>query len=206
MSTQQLLNAIIRQDDYPLLNSALLDKGSTKTVKAGQFLFRQGDHPGQLSVVLTGWVEFSYIDLEGNYVIVERTTAGQWYGDGNFVDGQAVPYSALVLNDVTVLSLPHPLIRADKKLEAEVYRLIANNAVARLRIMYRKFDSIATLPIEQRILERLEQLRGASNVIEITHDELASYIGTSRHKVSRAMKRLDNDNKIKQLYKKVEII
>ena len=58
-----------------------------------------------------------------------------------------------------------------------------------------------------RLIERLkEKLPPNNNEIEITHQKLADELGTAREVVSRLLKRLENDGKIKLLRGKIKII
>lgn len=198
------LDPILEADKYPRLFQQL-SESSGAIIPKGQYLFRQGDIPKQLAVTVSGQLEVSYIDEEGNYVIIEKCSAGFWFGDAAFIDGNALPYTACALSDTRVLGVSHQVIRSQPELENEVYRFVARTVVARLRIMYGKFDSMATRPLNERLLQRLKQLCGDTNLVNISHDDLASYLGVSRHKVSRAMKALDNQGVIKQSYRKVEI-
>ena len=202
--SHQHLNALINAGQYPLLYEAFLSAGSY-TLTKGDYLFRQGDIAEQLAVTTSGQLEVSYIDEEGNYVIIEKCAAGFWFGDAAFIDGKVLPYSTCALSSVRVTSVPHAQIRNDIQLENEVYRFIAETVVARLRIMYGKFESMATRPLNERLMDRLRQLCGSDTVVKVSHDDLASYLGVSRHKVSRAMKSLDRQGVIQQSYRKVEI-
>lgn len=203
--TAAMLSSIIEKEKYPLLFQAL-SNATSFDVKEGDFLFRQGDIPNKLAVTISGELEVSYVDEEGNYVIIERCSEGFWFGDASFIDGKALPYSTQALSPLTVVSISHSHIVKNLGLENEVYRFVAHSVVARLRIMYGKFDSMATRPLRERLTNRLKQLSGSESIIHVSHDDLASYLGVSRHKVSRAMKELDNQGVIKQMYKKVEII
>ncbi|ANO32523.1 Crp/Fnr family transcriptional regulator [Vibrio breoganii] len=199
------IKPFINCDEYPCLYKAFVSAKSY-SLEAGQHLFRQGDIPNQLALTVSGEVEVSYIDEEGNYVIIEKCSAGFWFGDAAFVDGGALPYSAVALTDIKIIGIPHSQIRVEQALLNEVYRFVAHSIVARLRIMYGKFDNLATRPLSERLMDRLTQLSGSDLVVQISHDDLASYLGVSRHKVSRAMKALDKQGTIKQSYRKVEII
>ncbi|GEA49842.1 transcriptional regulator SdrP [Vibrio inusitatus NBRC 102082] len=200
-----LIESFINHEEYPHLYNVFA-KAKTYSLEAGQHLFRQGDIPNQLALSITGEVEVSYIDEEGNYVIIEKCSAGFWFGDAAFVDGGALPYSAVALTDVSVIGIPHSHIRTEPYLLNEVYRFVAHSIVARLRIMYGKFDNLATRPLSERLIDRIKQLSGNDQIVQISHDDLASYLGVSRHKVSRAMKALDQQGVIKQSYRKVKII
>ena len=205
MSNNRLLNLLINPEIYPGLHK-IFDNAPSRVVTKGDYLFRQGDIPNQLAVTTDGKLEISYIDEDGNYVIIEKCNEGFWFGDAAFVDGGALPYSALALEDTFFISISHNEINSCPQLQHEVFKFISHTVVARLRIMYQKFDSLATKPLEERLVDRLKQLQYKNDDIAISHDDLASYLGVSRHKVSRAMKRLSTQGVIKQKYKKVSLL
>ncbi|MEZ8057717.1 Crp/Fnr family transcriptional regulator [Vibrio splendidus] len=202
--TKSILKTLIKVDTYPLLYQALCNAPSYE-IEEGGFLFRQGDIPTKLAVTISGQLEVSYIDEDGNYVIIERCDEGFWFGDAAFIDGNPLPYSTQALSHLKIVSINHSEITKNIELENEVYRFVSHSVVARLRIMYGKFDNMATLPLSERLTDRLKQLSSSEDIVSVSHDDLASYLGISRHKVSRAMKELDNQGVIKQGYKKVEI-
>ncbi|OED68390.1 hypothetical protein A143_19880 [Vibrio splendidus ZS-139] len=202
--TKSILKTLIKVDTYPLLYQALCNAPSYE-IEEGGFLFRQGDIPTKLAVTISGQLEVSYIDEDGNYVIIERCDEGFWFGDAAFIDGHSLPYSTQALSHLKIVSINHSEITKNIELENEVYRFVSHSVVARLRIMYGKFDTMATLPLSERLIDRLKQLSSSEDIVSVSHDDLASYLGISRHKVSRAMKELDNQGVIKQGYKKVEI-
>ncbi|NOI91528.1 Crp/Fnr family transcriptional regulator [Vibrio splendidus] len=202
--TKSILKTLIKVDTYPLLYQALCNAPSYE-IEEGGFLFRQGDIPTKLAVTISGQLEVSYIDEDGNYVIIERCDEGFWFGDAAFIDGNPLPYSTQALSHLKIVSINHSEITKNIELENEVYRFVSHSVVARLRIMYGKFDNMATLPLSERLIDRLKQLSSSKDIVSVSHDDLASYLGISRHKVSRAMKELDNQGVIKQGYKKVEI-
>ncbi|PMM40858.1 Crp/Fnr family transcriptional regulator [Vibrio splendidus] len=202
--TKSILKTLIKVDTYPLLYQALCNAPSYE-IEEGGFLFRQGDIPTKLAVTISGQLEVSYIDEDGNYVIIERCDEGFWFGDAAFIDGNPLPYSTQALSHLKIVSINHSEITKNIELENEVYRFVSHSVVARLRIMYGKFDTMATLPLSERLIDRLKQLSSSEDIVSVSHDDLASYLGISRHKVSRAMKELDNQGVIKQGYKKVEI-
>ncbi|MGF1718555.1 Crp/Fnr family transcriptional regulator [Vibrio kyushuensis] len=201
-----LLKQYINPEIYPHLHQLFSLKHQTLLHKTGSQVFRQGDTPNRIGLLISGKVEVSYIDEKGNYVIVEKCGDGFWYGDAAYIDGLPLPYTVTALTDVMELNISWSQLKQDPTVSYELHQFICQNVVARLRTMYYKFDSITTKPLEQRVLERLEQLQDPNNPITITHDQLASYLSTSRHKISRLMKKLETDNVITQGYKKVTLL
>jgi CRP/FNR family transcriptional regulator, anaerobic regulatory protein len=67
-------------------------------------------------------------------------------------------------------------------------------------------DAIAFQTVDERMLGKLKSLALQKNPIQITHSELANHLGTAREVVSRLLKRLESDGKLKLGNKYIEII
>lgn len=67
-------------------------------------------------------------------------------------------------------------------------------------------DAIAFKSVDDRMVEKLKSLSASKNPIEITHQELANHLGTAREVVSRLLKKLELDKRIKLGNKQIEII
>lgn len=67
-------------------------------------------------------------------------------------------------------------------------------------------DAIAFKSVDERMIEKLKTLSLHKNPIEITHAELANHLGTAREVVSRLLKKLEHDGKVRLGNKQIEII
>jgi CRP/FNR family transcriptional regulator, anaerobic regulatory protein len=66
-------------------------------------------------------------------------------------------------------------------------------------------DAIAFKSVDRRLTDKLKSLAVLHNPIPITHSELASHLGTAREVVSRLLKKLEFDGKIKLGNKQIEV-
>ncbi len=67
-------------------------------------------------------------------------------------------------------------------------------------------DAIAFKSVDNRMVDQLKILSKQKNPIDITHSELANQLGTAREVVSRLLKRLELDGKVKLGNKQIEIV
>jgi CRP/FNR family transcriptional regulator, anaerobic regulatory protein len=67
-------------------------------------------------------------------------------------------------------------------------------------------DAIAFKSVDERMIDKLKLLAAQKNPIEITHAELAQHLSTAREVVSRLLKKLELDGKLKLGNKQIEII
>lgn len=197
---QQLLKQYIDPQKFPLVFDFFYANARLQSYKVGETLFSQGELTDVIAVIISGEIELSYIDEQGSYVLVERFADGFWYGDGTFVDHQPMAYSAMVKAEIMCLVIDEEILASAQAPVDQFYRFICQNLMARLRIMYYKFDGITTLPLNLRIIDRLQQLQDKNGNVKITHNELAQYLSVSRYKVSRLLKQLEQQGKFKQHY------
>jgi CRP/FNR family transcriptional regulator, anaerobic regulatory protein len=67
-------------------------------------------------------------------------------------------------------------------------------------------DAIAFKSVDDRMIDKLKTLSTQRNPVEITHAELANHLGTAREVVSRLLKKLELDGKVKLGTKQIEIL
>lgn len=67
-------------------------------------------------------------------------------------------------------------------------------------------DAIAFKSVDERLVERLRTFAAQKNPIDITHSELANHLGTAREVVSRLLKRLELDGKVKLGTKQIDVL
>jgi CRP/FNR family transcriptional regulator len=78
----------------------------------------------------------------------------------------------------------------------------------RFEEMLNAIDSIAFKKMDERLLEYLERKKNALNTKElnITHEEIANDIGTSREVISRLLKQLERMGEVKLSRNKIELL
>jgi CRP/FNR family transcriptional regulator, anaerobic regulatory protein len=67
-------------------------------------------------------------------------------------------------------------------------------------------DAIAFKSVDDRMIDKLKSLSNQKNPIEITHLALANHLGTAREVVSRLLKKLELDGKVKLGNKQIEVL
>jgi CRP/FNR family transcriptional regulator len=77
----------------------------------------------------------------------------------------------------------------------------------RLDVLLGLVDAIAFKQVDERLLEKLRELRGIhGEMIPVTHQQIATEIGTAREVISRLLKQLENQGKIKLDRGNIQII
>ncbi|KAA3613009.1 MAG: helix-turn-helix domain-containing protein [Calditrichaeota bacterium] len=82
---------------------------------------------------------------------------------------------------------------------------ITNLYNERLIELFSLVDAVAFQSVDQRLTNFLRTKKDSNSELNITHQEIANQIGTVREVVSRLLKQLENENKIKMFRGKIEV-
>ena len=67
-------------------------------------------------------------------------------------------------------------------------------------------DNVVFRSVDEKLIEKLNELKDENDVVHMTHQELAYRIGTAREVVSRLLKTLEKDGKVKLSRGKINIL
>ena len=153
-----------------------------------QVLFRQGEPPGYVYVLLEGVVKVVRSESDGGLAILTIRSAGDVVGDMAAMDGR--PRSATV---ATLSPLVAQLLTAQQfrsfVARPTVSTGFARYVVARLREADEQRVELALLPVRVRLartlarLARPSQLHDGSHTVRLSQQDLAQLVGASRNAV-----------------------
>ncbi|GAM75078.1 hypothetical protein JCM19241_1421 [Vibrio ishigakensis] len=178
---------------YPELFNAFQNHGKRVRYSHGQTIVGQFEKPDYMGILIEGVAEAHITSADGNSYIAEQLQTGWVFNAACYLDNGASPAEALSINDCTLLTLPFSVLRKHPALKAEATQLAAYCVVQLYRRSEVLFTSAMLLPLEERILRRLNTLKDKQHTINITTDKLASYLGESKFKVYREIKRLEQN-------------
>jgi len=175
---------------------ALTKVARRKTFPKNTVLCSEGDLSDSLYIICTGKVKVTMNSEEGKEVILSMLGPGEYFGEMSLLDSE--PRSATVITKEST----ELLIIAQR----DFINLLSSDTIAfnllkgllkRLREANRKIESLALLDVYGRIARLLNLLgkqHGEKLLIEekLTHQEIASMIGSSREMVSIILKELSN--------------
>jgi CRP/FNR family transcriptional regulator, anaerobic regulatory protein len=162
-------------------------------------------------LVLQGAIKVSRIDETGKEITLYRIESGETCfltvtaslanNFGN-IDG----LRAIVEAPTKMISITDEQIRIWHE-KYKTWRIfVAQMYNSRLVQFFSLVDALAFKSVETRMIEKLKSLSELNNPITVTHSDLASQLGTAREVVSRLLKRLEQDGKVKLGNKKIEVI
>ena len=202
---RQLYPGIGGLDDS--LDGRLFGNAQTVNVPAGELAFRKGDACRNFILVLSGCVRVQLSSAGGREVTLYRVNPGDTCAltTSCLVGKEDYPAEAIVEEDVTALMIPDQEFR-QALLDSEVFRLFVFRGFSgRLCAIVSRMEAVTLKTIDERLVEQL--LKGDSDLLSnITHQVLATEIGTAREVVSRKLRRFEADGLIRSSRGRIEIL
>jgi CRP/FNR family cyclic AMP-dependent transcriptional regulator len=156
-------------------------------------LFLQGDVSDSFYIVESGKVKVFVDDEAGNQVILNILAAGDTFGELALLDDEPRSASVMTLTDVMLIAISRahfiPFLVDNPDIGAAMMRTLAK----RIRSLTDSVRDLALLDVYGRVARLLERLAGGEDQAirpRLTHQEIASMVGSSREMVSRVMKEL----------------
>ena len=189
------------------MDSRLLDAAQTVSVPSGAVAFRKGDACRNFILVLAGCVRVQLSSEGGREVTLYRVRPGDTCAltTSCLVGKEDYPAEAVVEEDVTALMIPDSEFR-QALLDSEPFRLFVFRGFSgRLCAIVSRMEMVTLRTIDERLADYL--LKGGVDVLSnITHQGLASEIGTAREVVSRKLSSFESDGLIKSTRGRIEIL
>lgn len=169
-------------------------------IPAGQHVCWEGDICAQLAVVLSGSVRVYKVGENGREITLYRI--GQH--DSCILTASCIlsqtrfPALAVVETDVQVVLIPAACLR-EWVAQHEVWRTYVFNLLSqRLTDVITTLNEVAFQRVDVRIAVFLLKLTQQQSQVTITHQELASELGTAREVVSRILKDFEREGLLAQ--------
>lgn len=189
------------------MDSRLLDAAQTVSVPSGEVAFRKGDACRNFILVLAGCVRVQLSSEGGREVTLYRVRPGDTCAltTSCLVGKEDYPAEAVVEEDLTALMIPGSEFR-QALLDSEPFRLFVFRGFSgRLCAIVSRMEMMTLRTIDERLAAHL--LKGDVDVLSnITHQGLASEIGTAREVVSRKLSSFESDGLIKSSRGRIEIL
>jgi len=158
-------------------------------VPAGTVLFRDGDMCQGYVFVLNGSVRVQKMDPEGREIVLYRVENGQtcMLTTSCLLGGRAYPAEG-VAEEETELALLAPN-RLDALLaDAAFRRFVLSMISQRVADLMALIEDVAFGRMDVRLARRLLELDNGSGKLHLTHQQLATELGTAREVISRILK------------------
>jgi CRP/FNR family transcriptional regulator len=176
-----------------------------KSVDKNQVIFHEGEPGRFLYIVRSGSVKVYKLSEDGKEKILRVFGPGQFFAELPVLDGRKYPASAEALTAGTLLCLSREnflkILSTYPKITGKLYEIVGE----RLRHFATAVTDLTLKDASRRLAGFLQEKMDSSNrlaqnqvrfPLELTHQEIASLIGTARETVSRTLKQFEREGMI----------
>ncbi len=182
-------------DDNTL--AELLAQSKTVVYDKGEFLFMEGDAPGDYYLLIHGTVKVVKHNVGGKSVTLTIMRAAETLGDMALYDQRPITASTEAMNEVTVVAIEREYVRRFINRNPALADEIIGNIVKRLKAIQDRVLEMLTCSVSERLIKILVPLSFQfGKVLPLTHQDIADLTGTSRETISRKMEMLQDQGVI----------
>ena len=189
---------------------AILEGSSLAELKAGDIWMDVGAFIRSVPLVLRGTLKLVREDDKGHEMLLYYIGPGQTCALSlSCCSGQERSSLRVVAEEDTILlAVPVRLMdewtsefRSWKQFVLRSYR-------GRIEDLIRTIDGLAFKGLDQRVLDHLTERasKQATRTVQVTHQELANAVNSSREVISRILKRMENEGLLRLGRQKIEIL
>ncbi|MCI8315579.1 MAG: Crp/Fnr family transcriptional regulator [Lachnospiraceae bacterium] len=169
----------------------------------GNYIFRQGETPKNLFLVLEGTVMISKDFASGKRDVLFMVGQGDVFGEMFlFADTKVYWYDAIAQENVRVLEIPWEFFYCFCSNACEHHRMITRNMLEiqseKNFKMTRKLHLLSGTTLRERIALWLMEQVVEGDIVKLTmnREELADYLGTTRPSLSRELMKMQQEHLI----------
>ena len=175
---------------------------------AASTLLSPGDAVSGLYIVESGAVRVHYLDAQGNEGTLYRLEPGECCIlalNCLFSEMHYPAWADAEEEGARLLVLDGPTARELVNLDASFLKALFEQASDRVFRLLGTLEQAIRLPLEARLARLLLDIAGQGNEVRLSHDRLASHLGTSREVISRLVRALVKIGAIETFYGRIEI-
>lgn len=175
----------------PSVIDSIASFAEEKSLVRGDVLFKEGDAPDALYIVLAGRIAIAIDNkpLDSRESVVALMVEGDLFGDLALVDAGVRSALARALEPSTVLRIPYAAVQPQLTSNPDLLWGITRVLARRLRAMDEALADSVFLDVTGRTAKRLLELSNGNDefVLPVTQEELAGMVGASRERVNKAI-------------------
>lgn len=178
----------------PLIEQAIEKKFDDKDI-----LFSEGDERNYIYVLKKGTVLISKLSEDGEESLINILTRGEIFPHSGFFDVRPYPGTATAKKQAEVLMIPifafERFVQCHPHLSFRIIKVMSKKIYS----LQQKLNEMLSLNVEERLLSTLKQMNNLSreDAVHLTHQELGNIVGASRETVTRQLKKLEIQGKLK---------
>ena len=198
MATQQVQDDLLRKS-YPLFEDNLVteieEQGEFKTFPANEILMRKGQYIRSTMLVLNGLIKIYREDDDGNEFLMYYLKPGEACALSLVCAAkhEASPIMAKTVTETEVMMVPVDTMSEWMSKFKSWYQFVIETYRARFDELLVTLDNVAFRSMDERLEFYLKRAKEAqeTNLLSISHHEIAQELNTSREVISRLLKKME---------------
>ena len=189
MRSESWLSLFPSLTGLPAAVSGELESLKVMRVPKNTVLFRDGDACQGYVFVLNGSVRVQKMDVEGREIVLYRVEDGQtcMLTSACLLGDKPYPAEGIAELDTELVLIPAG--RFDELLASSEFRKFALAMISdRIADLMALIEDVAFGRMDVRLIRRLMELDNGSHNLRLTHQQLATELGTAREVISRILK------------------
>ncbi|HWA34876.1 MAG TPA: Crp/Fnr family transcriptional regulator [Cyclobacteriaceae bacterium] len=198
----------------PEIDAALLRNNcKLRRVRKGKDLFSQGSFPRGVYILKGGRVKLYQRSADGTEQMVYIYTYGEMFGYRPLLCNSTHPASATTMEDCAIyfISAPHFLrVLAES---AALSNLILQNLSHEFTILVNRIAAFSQRSAKERLAlsllilrEKYRKPNGQHGDINMTRQDMASFVGTTNETLARLLTKLKSEGVIKTFGRRLQIL
>ncbi len=190
------------------IKQELTQRSRVISAPAGTTIFGPGNIPDNLLLLLSGTVRVSQTSEGGREIVLYRVEAGEScvLTTACLLAHEAYSAEGIAETNVTAAAIPRAafdnLVSSVPAFRDFVFAAYAR----RITDLFRVIDDVAFGRIDMRLADRLIALSGGGHDLHVTHQQLATELGTAREVVSRQLTEFQRRDWIRQSRGQIDLL
>ena len=180
-----------------------------KHFQRNEVIFHHDDPAGHVYLIASGTVKVSVPEEGGQEVVIALHRGGDVFGEISLFDEGPRSATVTAMTETTTFALANhdfmDVLRGSPDAMRQLLALLAR----RIRLSTGHIEDLVFLDLHGRVAKLLldqNELMGTPNVIELTQEDLASFVGATRVAVNRVLVDLERQGAVKLGRGQVDLI
>ncbi|RXK60929.1 Crp/Fnr family transcriptional regulator [Lacibacter luteus] len=204
MAIQQVQDDLLRKS-YPLFEENLVseieEQGAFKTFPANEVLMRRGQYIRSTMLVLSGLIKIYREDEDGNEFLMYYLKPGEACALSLVCAAkhEASPIMAKTVSETDVMMVPVDIMSEWMSKFKSWYQFVIETYRTRFDELLATLDNVAFRSMDERLEFYLKRAKEAqqTTMLNISHQEIANELNTSREVISRLLKKMEQKDMVK---------
>lgn len=177
-----------------------------RSMESGALLWSKDERPDLLVILVRGRLKVFLSNEDGREVTLAILAPPSFLGEVSTFDRSATSASVSTLEASELMCIRGEDFRNLLDQRPQILWELLCVQTRRVRMLSDELASRSFLPTRSRVARKLVQIANPKGVVEISHQELASLVGSTRESVSRALSELERQHLVRTGKQHIEIV